>query len=98
MYHYNLIIKRGSLDEPSTHAMVNRELTTHFGPQVGYIVSAILDNEVVVIVRDESKRNLQSTLGDWFIRDMHTLDWVPGTLLHYRELTEDHPYKTRLGG
>jgi hypothetical protein len=36
MYLYNLIIKRGDLDADATRAMVNRELTARFGPDVGY--------------------------------------------------------------
>jgi hypothetical protein len=98
MYKYNLIIKRGSLDEPATHAMVNRELTTRFGPAVHYITTAILDNEVVVIVSDESKRNLQTTLGEWFADHASMRTFPVGTLLHYRQILSGEPIHNKLGG
>jgi len=98
MYKYNLIVKRGSIDEPATHAMVNRELTTRFGPDVHYVTTAILDNEAVVIVADESKRNLQDTLGSWFAEMVGVNTFPPGTLLHYRQITSDETLYNRLGG
>ena len=100
MYQYNLIIKRGSLDEQAAHAMVNQQLTRRFGPDVHYITTAILDNEVVVIVANESKRNLQGTLGDWFVEDEHdeSGQWPVGSLLHYREVLLDEPIYNKLGG
>jgi len=98
MYKYNLIIKRGSIDEPATHAMVNRELTTRFGPAVHYITTAILDNEVVVIVSDESKRNLQTTLGQWFADHASMRTFPVGTLLHYRQILSGEPTYNKLGG
>ena len=73
MYKYNLIIKRGDLDYFAARAMVNRELVKRFGPDVHYIITASLDNEVVVILSDESKRGLQSALGNWFIEPQRAL-------------------------
>ena len=98
MYKYNLIIKRGSLSESDTNAMVNRELTRRFGPAVGYLTTAILDNEVVVIVRDESKRNLQTTLDQWFAEMVGVNTFPPGTLLHYRQILSDESIYNKLGG
>ena len=99
MYKYNLIIKRGDLDEQATHAMVNQQLTRRFGPDVHYLISGILDNEVVVIVANESKRNLQNTLGDWFMEDQHVDgEWPVGSLLIYREILPAEDLYKRLGG
>ena len=106
MYLYNLIIKRGDLDADAARAMVNRELTTRFGPDVGYHEHAFLDNEAVIIVRGESKRGLQATLGDWFTEGLPHAEtddsystFPDGTLLHYREILRDEPiYNTLLGG
>jgi hypothetical protein len=110
MHAYNLIIKRGDLDNDAASAMVNRQLTDRFGPAVHYLTHALLDNEVVVIVRHESKRRLQSTLGDWFNEQQRTLEgegdeaagrpsgYPEGTLLHYREILPDEPIMQQLGG
>jgi hypothetical protein len=103
MYAYNLIVKKGDdLDEQGARAMLNRELTERFGPAVHYITHAVLSNEIVAIVRHDSKRNLQSTLGDWFAegRVVEAVTGYPnGTLLHYREITPDEPIaKNLLGG
>ena len=102
MYVYNLLIKRGDLDEQAADAMVNQQLTRHFGPDVGYVTTAKLDNEMVVNVRGESKRSMQGILGDWFIEDDHEEDgsgWPVGSLLHYREiLPSESIYRNVLGG
>jgi hypothetical protein len=101
MYVYNLLIKRGDLDERAAHAMVNQQLTRRFGPDVRYITTAILDNEVVVLVRYESKRGLQTILGDWFVEDEKVDEdsgWPVGSLLHYREILHTESNYNRLGG
>jgi hypothetical protein len=110
MYPYNLIIKRGDLDEQAAVAMVNQQLTRRFGPDVGYLITAKLDNEVVVIVRCDSKRGAQSTLGDWFTETNRTLEgegdeaagrpsgYPEGTLLHYREILPSESIYNQLGG
>ena len=99
MYAYNLLIKCGGLDdEAAVRNMVNSTLTTKFGPDVHYNITAILSNEVVVIVRDESKRNLQATLGQWFTDTNGEAPFIIGTLLHYREITPDEPIYNQLGG
>ena len=56
------------------------------------------DNEVVVIVADESKRNLQTTLGQWFGDHASMNIFPPGTLLHYRQILSDETLYNRLGG
>ena len=105
MYIYNLIIKRGNLDEQAADAMVNQQLTRRFGPEVGYVTSARLDNEIVVQVRGESKRSMQQILGDWFNEGAFSSNIVRGvgydvgTLLHYREvLRSESLYRNVLGG
>ena len=64
MYVYNLIIKSADLDQQATGAMVNQQLTRRFGNDVGYVITAFTDNEVVVGLRGESKRSMQGTLGE----------------------------------
>ena len=100
MYPYNLIIKRGDLDEQAAVAMVNQQLTRRFGPDVGYHISAKLDNEMVVIVRCDSKRGAQSTLGDWFTEHGSSFEapYPVGALLHYREILPDESIYNTLGG
>ena len=99
MYKYNLIIKRGDLDEQASHAMVNQQLTRRFGNDVHYITPSILDNEVVVIVQHESKRTLQGVLGGWFGEDAGSEAPYPvGALLHYREILPSESIYTSLGG
>jgi hypothetical protein len=78
--------------------MVNQQLTQRFGPDVHYLTSAKLDNEVVVIVQHESKRTLQSTLGDWFTQRPSDAPYPVGTLLHYRQILSDEPIYNQLGG
>jgi hypothetical protein len=106
MYSYNLIIKHDRLDHAAARAMVNRELVNRFGPAVHYHEHAYLTHEIVIVVSDESKRNLQSTLGDWFgephrdlSRERHSA-YPTGTLLHYREIlpSESTHIRNQLGG
>lgn len=101
MYRYNLIVKHEKLDHEAARAMVNRELVKRFGPDIGYIEHAYLTYEIVVIVRGESKRSMQSILGDWFteaVRDDERASFPTGTLLHYREITADEALPNQLGG
>ena len=109
MYAYNLIVKTGDVDEQAARAMVNQQLTERFGPAVHYIVHAVLGNEIVVIVRCESKRGAQTRLGEWFTETNRTEDgeadeaagdgpYPVGTLLHYREILADEPIMKQLGG
>jgi hypothetical protein len=103
MFAYNLIVKKGDdQDEQAARAMLNRELTERFGPAVHYITHAVLSNEIVAIVRHESKRRLQGTLGEWFNEGRiveATTGYPNGTLLHYREITPDEPiFRNLLGG
>ena len=99
MYVYNLIIKRGDLDDAAARAMVNQQLTRRFYPAIGYTISALLDNEIVVQVRDESKRSMQVTLGDWFNEGLTDAAPYPdGTLLHYREILPSESIYNSLGG
>lgn len=101
-YVYNLIIKRGDLDNEAARAMVNRELTTRFHPAIHYTISALLDNEVVVQVWSDSKRMMQVLLAEWFIEhaglDFQHTSFPVATLLHYREITPDEPLHSQLGG
>jgi hypothetical protein len=91
MYRYNLIIKTGAIMHAD--ALVNRELVKRFGPDVHYHKHAMLTNEAVIIVSHDSKRTLQSVLGDWFAEDAnHEAPYPEGALLHYRELVSgDRP-------
>jgi hypothetical protein len=93
VYSYNLIIKTGDLGiEHEVDAMVNQQLTRRFGPDVHYYTHAKTDNEVIVVVSDDSKRNLQNVLGDWFGEDTpHDPPYEIGALLHYREILRDEP-------
>ena len=97
-YVYNLIIKRGDLDNQAASAMVNQQLVRRFGNEVGYIISASLDNEVVVQVRGESKRSMQGTLGEWFGEGTDLRTFPVGTLLHYREVLPSESLYNQLGG
>jgi hypothetical protein len=76
MYSYNLIIKTGPIDE--VDALVNRTLTRVFGPDVLYYFHAKLDQEAVVVVSAQSKRHLQTVLGNWFIENNRDEGSVPG--------------------
>lgn len=100
MYKYNIIIKRGRLDEPDARAMLHDQLTRRFGmgDNWTYITRAILDNEVVAIVMAESKRGLQTTLDQWFAEHIGINTFPVGTLLHYRQITADEPITNQLGG
>lgn len=105
MYAYNLIVKKGDdQDEQDARAMLNRVLTDNFGPAVHYLVHAVLTNEIVAIVRHDSKRILQETLGEWFNETTGTepirgIGYPIGTLLHYRQILSDEPiFRNLLGG
>jgi hypothetical protein len=103
MYSYNLIIKHDRLDHAAARAMVNQQLTRRFGPDVHYFEHAYLTHEIVVVVSNDSKRGMQTTLGDWFAegRVVEAVTGYPdGTLLHYREILPDESthIRNRLGG
>jgi hypothetical protein len=99
MYSYNLIVKTSDDgDSFAQDALVNRELTRRFGPDVLYHTHARLSHEIVVIVSGDSKRNFQTVLGEWFVEGSShretTSDYATypvGTLLHYREILRDEP-------
>jgi hypothetical protein len=101
MYMYNLIVKKGDLDEPAARAMIEHQLIARFGDSVNFTVSAVLTNEVVAQVRWESKRGIQVTLGEWF-NEGRVVEMVAGypdgTLLHYREILPSEPLFSQLGG
>lgn len=88
MYSYNLIIKAGVID--TMDAMVNRQLTRRFGPDVHYHFRSKLSNEAVVIVSHQSQRVLNKVLTDWFLEDLNREAPYPeGSLLHYSEIVKE---------
>lgn len=90
MHSYNLIVKAGSIEDMD--ALVNRQLTRRFGPDVRYHFHAKLTNEAVVVVSHESKGILQDTLDVWFSEHYGFEPPFPeGALLHYREILRDEP-------
>lgn len=97
MYSYNLIIKRDKyLSDRDADIMVNGQLTRRFGPDVHYYEHAKTDNEVIIVVSNDSKWKLQTVLGEWFTETTDEdcapgLGYPVGALLHYRQILRDEP-------
>jgi len=93
MYTYSLIIKAGRIEH--MEALVNRLLVKHFGPDVHYNIHVKLTNEVTVILRSFTI-DYAGKLNEWFVGAepiREGMGFLPGTLLHWRYVTEDDPIR-----